>query len=230
MRAIFIRHGQSTGNAGTLCHDLALLELTEQGWQQAREVAASWSETPTLIVTSPYLRTQQTAAPTVARFPNVPVEEWPIQEFTYLEPSRWNGTLSVDRKAAIEEYWSHADPSYCDGPGAESFHHLLSRAQTALDRLAALPETTLAYLFSHGQFIHAVRVLLLYPGATAEEQMQRFWQPDGKPAVQNGERVAIEWSNGLWRNVERMSPKRSVGSLLEFPDPLPAVLPGVALE
>jgi len=41
MRAIFIRHGQSTGNAGIPCHDLALLELTELGWQQSREVAAS---------------------------------------------------------------------------------------------------------------------------------------------------------------------------------------------
>ncbi len=44
MRAIFIRHGQSTGNAGIPCHDLALLELTEQGWQQSREVAANWIE------------------------------------------------------------------------------------------------------------------------------------------------------------------------------------------
>lgn len=40
MRVIFIRHGQS------------------------REVTASWAETPDLIVTSPYIRTQQTAAPT----------------------------------------------------------------------------------------------------------------------------------------------------------------------
>lgn len=60
-------------------------------------MAASWTETPDLIVTSPYLRTQQTAAATIERFPNVPVEVWPIQEFTYLQPSRWNGTLSSER-------------------------------------------------------------------------------------------------------------------------------------
>jgi len=57
MCAIFIRHEQSTGNAGIPCHDLTLLELTELGLQQIREVAASWTETPDLIVTSPYLRT-----------------------------------------------------------------------------------------------------------------------------------------------------------------------------
>lgn len=31
MRAIFIRHGQSTGNAGISCQNLALLELTDKG-------------------------------------------------------------------------------------------------------------------------------------------------------------------------------------------------------
>ena len=31
MRAVFIRHGQSTGNAGIPCHDLSAIELTELG-------------------------------------------------------------------------------------------------------------------------------------------------------------------------------------------------------
>ncbi|WP_369669940.1 histidine phosphatase family protein, partial [Enterococcus faecium] len=37
MRAIFIRHGESTGNAGVPCHDLAAIELTERGHEQARQ-------------------------------------------------------------------------------------------------------------------------------------------------------------------------------------------------
>ena len=74
MRAIFIRHGESTGNAGVPCHDLAAIELTERGHEQARQVAASWTQAPALIVTSPYTRTRQTAAPTIARFPGVPVD------------------------------------------------------------------------------------------------------------------------------------------------------------
>lgn len=40
MRAIFIRHGENTGNAGVPCHDLGAIELTELGQEQAREVAA----------------------------------------------------------------------------------------------------------------------------------------------------------------------------------------------
>src|SRR3546814_13888366 len=70
-------------------------------------------------VTSPYTRTLQTAAPTIARFPGVPVEVWPIEEFTYLQPARWNGTRSVERMPHLERYWREADPDYCDGEGAD---------------------------------------------------------------------------------------------------------------
>jgi broad specificity phosphatase PhoE len=139
MRATFIRHGQSTGNAGMPCHDLATIELTEKGWNQARRVATDWTEAPSLIVTSPFLRTQQTAAPTIERFPDVPVRIWPIEEFTYLQPSRWNGTRSSERMPHLERYWTDANPTYCDGDGAESFGALLRRAEAALARLAALP-------------------------------------------------------------------------------------------
>ena len=53
MRVIFIRHGESTGNAGVPCHDLATIELTERGHEQARAVAAGGTQAPAFIVTSP---------------------------------------------------------------------------------------------------------------------------------------------------------------------------------
>ena len=200
MRAIFIRHGQSTGNAGIPANDLSLLELTDLGWRQSREVAASWTEIPSLIVTSPYLRTQQTAAATIERFPHVPVEVWPIQEFTYLEPSRWNGTRSSERMPAIERYWADADPEYCDGKGAESFSALLGRAQTALDRLAAMPEDALVYVFSHGQFIQAVRSLVVDSELADREKMWKFWGK-GSPAIANAELVELSLQAGIWRHL-----------------------------
>lgn len=200
MRAIFLRHGQSTGNAGIPCQDLALLELTELGWRQASEAAASCSEAPDLIVTSPYLRTQQTVAATIARFPTVPVEVWPVQEFTYLEPGRWNGTLSPERMPAIEHYWAEADPGYCDGEGAESFASLLGRAQAALDRLAAMPEGALVYVFSHGQFLQAARSLVIDGDLTEREKLRQFWQK-GSPAIANAERVELSFESGIWRHL-----------------------------
>ena len=197
MQATFIRHGKSTGNAGVPCHDLALIELTDFGHQQAQRIAGDWTQAPSLIVTSPYLRTKQTAAPTIERFPGVPVEEWPIEEFTYLQPSRWNGTRSAERMPYLERYWAAADPDYCDGDGAESFATLLRRAEAALARLAAHPRGPV-YVFSHGQFIQAVRSIVTETELDDRGKMLRFWRKDEPPAISNGERVSLAWSGTSW--------------------------------
>ena len=194
MRAVFIRHGQSTGNAGIPSDDLSAIQLTELGRQQAREVAASWRERPTLIVTSPYVRAQHTAEPTRARFPNVPVEVWPIHEFTYLDPVRWNGTLSTERRPHIDRYWREADPMYCDGEEAESFSMLIQRAEGALMRLVSLPEDALVYIFSHGQFIQIVNLLIRYGGLTDREIMRMFPRYSEEHPIHNGQKLEF-WAN-----------------------------------
>ncbi len=198
MRATFIRHGQSTGNAGLPSPDLASIALTDLGHVQARAVAAAWIETPTLIVTSPYLRTQQTAAPTIARFPGVAVEVWPIEEFAYLQPSRWNGTLTAERMPHIERYWHATDPGYCDGDGAESFSGLLRRAEAALARLAAFPEGASAYVFSHGQFIQAVRSIVVDRELDDRGKMCGFWRKGEPPAIGNAESARFAWNGHRW--------------------------------
>ena len=198
MRAIFIRHGESTGNAGVPCHDLAAIELTERGHEQARQVAASWTQAPALIVTSPYTRTRQTAAPTIARFPGVPVEVWPIEEFTYLQPARWNGTRSADRMPHLERYWSAVDPDSCDGEGAESFSTLLRRCEAALVRLAAMPPASLVYVFGHGQFIQAARAIVADADLDERAKMGAFWRKGEPPAISNAQRVGFHWQDGCW--------------------------------
>src|SRR3546814_3974159 len=57
MKAIFIRHGESTGNAGMPCHDLATIEATNR---RARLPRACPKPTPQYHVT--YTRTRQSAA------------------------------------------------------------------------------------------------------------------------------------------------------------------------
>ncbi|HSF76605.1 MAG TPA: phosphoglycerate mutase family protein, partial [Microcoleus sp.] len=79
-----IRHGQSQSNAGLATigpHENALSEL---GDRQSRCIPTAVKQTPDLIVTSPYLRTQLTAQPLIEKFPHTPVEVWQVQEFTYL--------------------------------------------------------------------------------------------------------------------------------------------------
>lgn len=96
---------------------------------------------------------------TVAVFPGTPLETWPIQEFTYLQPSRCANTTVSQRRAWVEEYWSRSDPAFTDGAGAESFLDFILRAQSFLDRLGKHPAQDIA-VFSHGQFINAVAWLI----------------------------------------------------------------------
>lgn len=198
MKVVFVRHGESTGNAGLPSFDLSKIELTAAGHAQAERAAAAWQERPTLIAMSPYLRTHLTAQPTIARFPDVPVNVLPMEEFTYLEPGRWNGTLRHDRLPHIEAYWRAADPTYCDGPGAESFETLLSRVDRTLTRLESLPEESLVYAFSHGQFMQAVRVSLLHPKWTSKQKMEWFWPFNVKHPILNTDWLKATFDSGMW--------------------------------
>ena len=55
------------------------------------------------------------------------VEEWPIQEFTYLDPARCQNMTPAERAPMVRAYWELADPTHVDGAGAESFTAFLSR-------------------------------------------------------------------------------------------------------
>ena len=198
MRAVFIRHGESTANTGLASADVASIALTERGAGQAGQLAREWIETPSLIVTSPFQRTRQTAAPTIARFPGVPVETWNIAEFTYLQPARWNGTAAADRRPHVERYWTAADPDHCDGEGAESFAGFLRRVEGTLAHLAALPPAVLVYLFGHGQFIQAARSIATETGLDDRARMRAFWRDGAPPVVANAQRIGFQWQGDCW--------------------------------
>jgi len=53
-------------------------------------------------------------------------------------------------------------------------------------------------VFSHGQFIQAVRSLAINREKRDREPMRDFWQR-GNPAIANGELVRLEWTGNLWR-------------------------------
>jgi broad specificity phosphatase PhoE len=200
MRVIFIRHGESTANTGLASKDIASISLTDRGREQAQHIAAQWDETPSLIVTSPFLRTRQTAAPTIASFPGVPVETWPIEEFTYLQPGRWNGTSTAERRPHVEGYWSTADPHYCDGEGAESFADFLRRVEAIMTRLAEMPDGSLVYVFGHGQFIQAARSIVMDAELDDSGKMRAFWQDGAPPVISNAQQVGFRCIGGLWQS------------------------------
>jgi 2,3-bisphosphoglycerate-dependent phosphoglycerate mutase len=173
-RILLVRHGQSLANSGGKTADHDTNPLTELGRAQAKSFAERVDCRPTLIIASPFLRAQQTAEPLRQRFPDVPVEEWPIQEFTFLEPSLHQNTSEVDRDPHVSTYWQRGDAAYVDGPGAESFSLFLDRAREAIRRLVDRYPGGCIVIFSHGYFMQAFRLLLLFPNATDAELMKNF--------------------------------------------------------
>ena len=135
INVFFIRHGESLANAGNATSDPATIRLTERGFAQATQIAERFERAPTLIVTSAYLRTQQTAQPTIERFPQTEQAQWPVQEFTYLSPQRCVSMTAAQRRPFVEEYWERCDINFVDGPGAESFASLVQRAKGTLEHL-----------------------------------------------------------------------------------------------
>jgi broad specificity phosphatase PhoE len=156
-----IRHAESAGNAGLTTSRPDTIPLTGKGIEQALRLADSFTRPPTLIVTSPFIRTQQSAGPTIGRFPAVRREQWPVQEFTYLAPARYQDTTDADRRPFVEKYWSRCDPHYIDGEGAESFADFIRRVQQAIERLWDCQPEFVA-VFGHGLFLRAMIWRMLF--------------------------------------------------------------------
>ena len=151
----FIRHGESESNANLKTTHPAQSALTLQGRQEAQRVVPAISQRPDLIVVSPYLRARQTAVPTQEKFPNTPVETWPVAEFTYLHPRQYKDTTGAERWTPAKAYWQKNDPQLKDGGEGESFAELLARVEAVKNRLAANPAKFIV-MFSHGLFLRAL--------------------------------------------------------------------------
>lgn len=155
-----IRHGESAANAGFASSSPALIPLTEKGCQQAVKVSTVIPSIPSLIVFSPYFRTQQTAQPTRQLFPQVKCQEWNIQEFTFLSPVLCQNTTRLQRRPMVEEYWERNDPLYVHGDGAESFADFQKRVCETYERVMEI-DRGLVLIFGHGQFMRLFLLSLL---------------------------------------------------------------------
>ena len=167
----FIRHGESTSNAGEIAFDRGSTVLTALGTEQAQGASLKVTQRPDLIVVTPYIRTHLTAAPTQARYPGVPCETWPLQEYSALAEEKYIGRTWMYRRPDMLALWERNDPHYVDGAGAESFSAFVGRIQEALNRLAARPEKFIV-VFAHGYIIQTMRLMLGKPGLSLEELMR----------------------------------------------------------
>ncbi len=167
----FIRHGESLANAGLRTKEAPTYPLTDIGFAQAEKCAAALHAAPDLIITSPYLRAQQTALPTRRRHADAPYEEWPVQEVQYLDPALCVDTTQDERRALSHAYWEQCDPHFA-APNAESFAAFIARVQQALERLAQRTEPRI-FVFSHGQWMSALAWLITTRPAVMDSAAMR---------------------------------------------------------
>ena len=151
----FIRHGESESNANLKTTHPAESALTPQGHEESLKVSLAITQQPDLIVVSPYLRAQQTAVPTIKKFPDIPVETWPVEEFSYLHPLVYKNTTGADRWPAAKTYWADNDPQLKHEGEGESFAELMIRVQALQTRLTQHPAAFIV-VFSHGLFLRAL--------------------------------------------------------------------------
>jgi len=168
---ILIRHGESMANAGERTRTPSGIPLSPLGREQARDLEHAALD-PELIVVSAYLRTQETAAPLCQRLSDVPVETWPVHEFTYLAPEHYINTTEQDRHAPVARYWERADPQHRDGPGAETFAEFIARVDAILERLRSMDDPQVC-IFTHSFFILALLWRQMRPGAVVDERFMR---------------------------------------------------------
>jgi broad specificity phosphatase PhoE len=197
-----VRHGQSLSNSGLPTRGADDNVLTAIGEAQAKHLATAIDTQPDLIVISPYVRTYLTAKPLIAKFPGVPVETWSVQEFTYLSLQTDNLVTREERLPLSIAYWKRCNPNYVHGAGAESFAHLISRAEVTLEKLRQVDGFTV--LFSHSTFTKALLWYILEnPGQIDESAMRHFqWfhmgfrVPNASILKLNFERDrTVRWSN-----------------------------------
>lgn len=195
----FVRHAQSQSNAGEQTTDPSQIALTPLGREQAAHLASAFEEAPDLIVTSPYLRAQQTAEPLRHRFSAVTVETWPVQEFTYLDYGRCVNTSPIERRPLVEAYWQRNDPYHADGQGAESYAELIGRANQMWQRLEEKCAGKWVVIVSHAQFMRAAIWSRLYPcKKISGGDMSRYRHFMSGMPIANGAILKVRFDGEWW--------------------------------
>jgi len=115
-----------------------------------------------------------------------------------LSPNRFAGTTQADRKPHAESFWENGDAEFTDGPGAESFDHLLGRADAMLSKLANSNAQNIL-VYSHGQFIRSAAWLIKHGShARSYEHMREFRAFDVREPFRNCWSYQLVFGDGRW--------------------------------
>jgi len=191
----FIRHAESLANANKNFKSDSFggrsILLSKEGKKQAEELLKQFSGAPDLIITSPYVRTKETARPLLSKYTGIQHEEWPIHEFTYLSRQRCQNTTFSERDPWKKEYWERSDPLHSDGDGAESFITFMDRVRDTMEKAKKRKENFIV-IFSHGYTMAAVKYILeKNPKKITPEVMRDFKKYFKENPVPNATKVEL---------------------------------------
>ena len=180
MKTIYlIRHAQSVANAGDntdiVTYANADIPITELGQQQAEQLAI-WLikhvENVKEIFVSPYLRTQQTAAPYVQKMQLLPTILDDLHEFNYLSFAKIKGKTFQELRNHAQCYWATNDVNFREDENCDSFASFFNQINRIREYF--LEKTDGVYVvYGHGFWIGVLLWQLL--GRYSDElDMQKF--------------------------------------------------------
>ena len=118
------------------------------------------TQAPESVIVSSFLRTVETARPILLKFQRARLVTLPVHEFTYLSSDRCRFTTFDDRREMVKEFWDRADPTYVDGPGAESFDQFRERVGNCV-RTIARSGDRYVLVISHALVMQMIRAAAL---------------------------------------------------------------------
>src|SRR5579871_4130583 len=142
MPILFIRHAESSSNAGGVTLPHAEIPLTDRGHQQAFHLARSLRIRPASVMVSGMLRTHQTAAPFCKRHAITPIVDCRLNEFSLIDHRLIEGMDGTQRRAFTAGYWDNADPHFRWGEEADTFAEFAERVSQFIWSLHMLFEGT----------------------------------------------------------------------------------------
>lgn len=166
-----VRHGQTEWNLERRVQGQTESYLTEDGQDQARQVAEQLQAVSfDAAYSSSSIRAVDTAHH-ILRYHSLDLNERDDLREIFL--GSWEGRLHDELKEVYPEqhstYWE--DPSQFQFEGAETFHQLQARAVSAIEDIAGKHEGETILIVSHGLFI---KVLLSYYEG---RHLRELWQP-----------------------------------------------------
>ncbi|NOT65661.1 MAG: histidine phosphatase family protein [Methylotenera sp.] len=171
----FIRHGESTANAGGITMEHSTIPLSDKGLQQAQAIANTLKVEPTLVLASEFIRTHQTAQPFCTKHQMaLQVQPW-LNEFSAISHELITGMTGTQRRPIADAYWAEADVNQRMGKLADTFLEFNQRVSQFMAEMAHLPNQTV--IFGHGIWLGLLIWRLLgfdYQDSNSMKAFRRF--------------------------------------------------------